>query len=256
MEWHPAVEHNHEALKHFVVMLVGMIEVAADISAVPRHLYRAVLRLLRPAEAATRRLIITLARDLSVPPAREWEPTPRKPEAPVYVQSHIGMHAGVKSRFLWKSGAQFPQIVPLPPRVAPTRLPFPLLDPLRRRSRRGRLVIKPGGRDDPINTFQIGLRLRALTAALDDMQGQAQRFARWKARNDARGLHVVRDANGRRRLRGRSWPLQPGKPPGCRLKRYDPDARSYYGAGIREIDRILSHCHALADYALTRHDTS
>ena len=47
----------------------------------PRHLHRFVLRLLRPAEAATRRLIIIAAQGLTVtlPKQRPRKPTPKKP---------------------------------------------------------------------------------------------------------------------------------------------------------------------------------
>ena len=51
----------------------------------------------------------------------------------------------------------------------------------------------------------------------------------------------------------RIWPLRPGRPPGGRLSRYDPDARRR--KNIRDVDEILAHAHALALYALSP-DTS
>ena len=47
-----------------------------------------------------------------------------------------------------------------------------------------------------------------------------------------------------------------GRPPGGRLSRYEPDARRR--SNIREVDEILAHAHALAQYALDppRPDTS
>ena len=93
MDWNAAIEKNREALRRVLAMLVAMAgiasgphpEVRADPELVegeprrtlPRHLHRAVLSLLRPAEAAARRLIIVAARGIVValPPAR-----PRKPE--------------------------------------------------------------------------------------------------------------------------------------------------------------------------------
>ena len=90
MNWHLAVEKNHEALRRILatlVALVGMTDGAsvnpgvARKNTLPRHLHRYVLRLLRPAEAATRRLIIVAARGLVVklPPFRPRKPSPKKP---------------------------------------------------------------------------------------------------------------------------------------------------------------------------------
>lgn len=260
MEWHPAIQLNHAALKRILAMLLAMARLSCGEaqngqgSTLPRHLYRAVLSLLRPAEAATRRLIIALARQFPAPPvaapaAPAWQPAPPKPEAPVYVRSTIGMHCGVKSRFLWKAGQQFPTIVPILPRAQPTRPAFALLDPQERNSRPFPEHINLSRRrDTPIDATRINLRLRALTGALDDLPAQAERFARWHAQNAARGLYIVRDAEGQRRLKGRNWPLRSGKPPGCRLNIYDPDTRAHYRS--REVDRVASHCHALADHAL------
>ncbi len=106
MDWNLAIEKNREALKRILAMLVAMVSASGggspggQVSAggqfpffpqvdapsqnpalaeksklspastpaptLPRHLHRFVLRLLRPAEAATRRLIIIAARGLVV----------------------------------------------------------------------------------------------------------------------------------------------------------------------------------------------
>jgi hypothetical protein len=88
MDWTAAIEKHRDALKGIVAALVAMAGVAGlgaglvshgDAPAtLPRHLHRAVLRLLRPAESAARRLVIVLARGLAHPPA----PRPRKPGPP------------------------------------------------------------------------------------------------------------------------------------------------------------------------------
>ncbi|MEQ1954354.1 hypothetical protein [Mesorhizobium sp. CN2-181] len=106
----------------------------------------------------------------------------------------------------------------------------------------------PPSPDDPIDAARLGQRLAALTAALDDLPGQAQRFARWKARRDAA---ATRDGpiSGQRLT-----PLRRGRPPGGRLSRYEPGAP--HPRKIREVDEILAHAHALAVYALDDHDTS
>src|SRR5690606_23170764 len=69
----------------------------------------------------------------------------------------------------------------------------------------------PPSPDDPIDATRLGYRLAALAAALDDLPGQARRFARWQAHK----------ARGRSR---RVSPLRPGRPPGGRLVRFDPAA--------------------------------
>jgi hypothetical protein len=70
VDWNAAIEWNSEALKRFLAMFVAMLAGGPDpaspdhggaAAALPRHLYRAVLALLRPAEAAARRLIIVAA---------------------------------------------------------------------------------------------------------------------------------------------------------------------------------------------------
>ncbi|MFI0844551.1 hypothetical protein ACH196_11170, partial [Mesorhizobium sp. IMUNJ23232] len=78
MDGNAAIEKNREALKRILAMLVGMAEMAGGASTLPRHLYRAILRLLRPAESAARRLIIATARGIVVtlPPFRPRKPKP------------------------------------------------------------------------------------------------------------------------------------------------------------------------------------
>ena len=96
MDWSAAIEKHREALTHIVATLVAMAGLGGQLAflpqegasprgsaqaekskpspPLPRHLRLAVLRLLRPAESAARRLIIALARGLVV-----TLPPPRKP---------------------------------------------------------------------------------------------------------------------------------------------------------------------------------
>jgi hypothetical protein len=246
----------------------------------PRHLHRAVLRLLRPAEAAARRLVIASASGLVVPPPRLRKPRP-KPMATEPLLRRFGIavvmptaaHAAAARRAAGRGAAARPRVLRLP-----------LLDPLRPLSHgRRRYVpahaaprirfpgstvgphpeVRAGGEprrtpDDPIDAARLGLRLAALAAALDDLPGQAKRFARWKAARDAAGAQNknIRVADARKtpgRIR-RISPLRTGRPPGGRLSRYNPTAT--HPRGIREVDEILAHSHALAMYALQRRDTS
>jgi hypothetical protein len=252
----------------------------------PRHLYRAVLRLLRPAEAAVRRLIIVAARGLVVtlPPARPRKPKPKptilrngvgtgilmprgyrgpppltpplKGEGVVNAASSlatnaIGANASESPSPLWggvRGGGET------------ARSPgFRLFDPLPRWGRRARpracgvpRISVPGftqpfpirlpSPDDPVDAARLTLRLEALASALDDLPGQARRFARWRARRDAANA-LARQG----RPTGRSCrfsPLRPGRPPGGRRK------------PVHEVHEVLDVVHGLAFWALKSPDTS
>jgi hypothetical protein len=177
----------------------------------PRHLHRAMLRLLRPAESAARRLVIVVARGMPLPVL----PPPRKPlRAPVVLSGRV-----VTLRHLGLAGG----CAAPPPRGPRPAFSLPLTDRLsvqnRRRSVPGRAVPRiwspgmarpvpvppPPSPGDPIDATRLTLRLRALGCALDDLPAQAVRLLRWKARR-ARAV-----AAG---LRRRASPLRPGRAPG------------------------------------------
>ncbi len=162
------------------------------------------LRLLRPAEAATRRLIIIAARGLVVElaPPRPRAATPK----PVLNRSN-GFGTGVVIR---------PGPLPEWARaLAPKRssaLSLPLFDPLKRFGARRQHVKQrdvprirsfddprislfqpprapdplPPSPDDPLDAGRLHRRLEAISSALDDLPRQAKRLARWQARRDAR----------------------------------------------------------------------
>jgi hypothetical protein len=319
MDGRLAIENNLQALKRILAGLVAMAglgaspredarqgkaEPPAHRNTLPRHLRLAILRLLRPAESAARRLIVAAARGLVVtlPPLRARKPKPAAAD-PVLRRFGIAVtlppgailprSRGVSSRFAegksivpvgrWKAGERRDAAQERGPgrpgttaRVLPLASPImdsaggggsrgaislPLFDPPRRFRRRiGRTVpahaapriLLPGiiaphvlppppSRDDPIDATRLNLRLAALAAALDDIEGQAKRFARLQARR--------KQAPARR-----IWPLRPGRPPGGRLTRYDPS--KLHGRRVREVDEILAHAHALALHALRPPDSS
>jgi len=272
MDGSAAIDRNRLALKRIVLSLVAMAGLAIDPQAVaedeprktlPRHLWRAVLRLLRPAEAAARRLIIAAARGLVVPSPPRRKPAP-KPEAPDGLR-RLGLAVAMSPAEIARAAAAARRAAtPTRPRI----LDLPLLDPLRHPRPNARRhvpahavprIMLPGviepfslppqpAPDDPVSAARLGQRLAALAAALDDLPGEALRFARWKARRD---LGLTR----------RLSPLRPGRPPGGRLSRFHPSAfRDADGQRasrrIREVDEILAHTHSLALYALETPDTS
>jgi hypothetical protein len=247
MDWNAAIEKNREALKRILAALVAMAGLAdGRAGTLPRHLHRAVLRLLRPAEAATRRLVIVAARGIVVspPPLPSAVPLPRKrgrirfvPASPLILPCEAG-----EGDHAERGGGG----------TAMRRLTLPLFDPLRLPSRRRpvasgvpRISVPgysapfslppPPSPDDPVNAARLGLRLTALATALDDLPAHARRFARWRARRDAQ--------KGESRPR-RLWPLRPGRPPGWRRR---PG---------HEVDDVLNNAHGLAFWALQHPDTS
>ena len=78
MDWALAIERNSEALKGIVAALFAMLGLQGEavVGRIPQPLHRAVLRVLRPAKSAMRRLIVIAARGLVVklPAARPITP--------------------------------------------------------------------------------------------------------------------------------------------------------------------------------------
>lgn len=271
-----AIEANRAALKRIVETLVDMAgfaedphpEVPTDAGprrTIPRILWCAILKILRPAESAARRLVIAAAWGLVVPPppARATEPRP-EPIEPLLRRFGIAVTMAPadlsailpRSRIsgtMRSTGEGAPG--------APRNFSLPLFDPPRHLGpSRARFVpahaapriFVPGLTEpaplppppspaDLVSAERLTRRLAALLAALDDLPGQARRYARWKARRDA-------GPEPRRR------PIRRGRPPGGRLARYDPSAAR--PRNIREVDEILAHAHALAVHALEAPDTS
>jgi hypothetical protein len=286
MDWERAIEWNRQVLMRVLAMLVAMAGLVPDgePGTLPRHLHRGVLRLLRPAEAATRRLVIAAARGIVVtlPPPRARKPKPQTMEPLLrslgiaVMMSPADIAAAAEAR---RAAARRAALRAARPRV----LSLPLFDPLRLpgRARHGAArsvprvlytgvvrpfaipVRRPPMPDDPIPAQRLALRLAALGRALDDLPRQAKRFARWRCRvaagaqrEESRLDQDRRDGPSslsplRRGGRGggksrttRIWPLRPGPPPGRRL------------AGD-ELRQILENTHGLALMAMAeRRDTS
>lgn len=280
MDWDLAIKKNREGLKRILAMLVSMAafrpeppvfasggDLAQDAAChseapptLPRRLHRAVLRLLRPAESAARRLVIIAARDIVVaPPPHRPAPPPMRVRRSAFVKSGTGIILPRGMRAPGKS----------PPRTH-TSMALPLLDPPRRIGQRRPptardvprissfgygaprpFAIRPPPQpDDPLDATRISLRLAALAATLDDLAGAARRFARWRVRRDA-ALAAVKaartdrsGAKGPPARRMRLWALRPGRPPGS-LRR-----------SAHEVHHFLKETHGLACWVLGGSDTS
>jgi len=254
MDWQLVIDRNRKALKRIVAALAAMagIEDAGEpspdtVQTLPRRLHRAVLRLLRPAEAAARRLVLIVARDMEVvlPEPRE---RPRRP-ASIILRGRTG------TGIILPGG--FRPAVSAPPQRLRLALLDPLPDPSRLRVRRDPRAVVPRisfpglttpvpikpwrapSPDDPVDATRLDLRLAALARALDDLPGEARRLARWRARRDR-----ARKAGRRHRLSE----LRPGRAyaihrRGSRRRRHD-------------VDEVLSDLHYFAWEAQERRDTS
>jgi hypothetical protein len=298
MDWQLAIERNREALKR---VLAGLVVLAgpdmrgrlthllspraaqpalADMGqpsphfpapTLPRRLHRAVLRLLRPAESAARRLIVVAARALglglqgnagetAVAAGAEPAPPPRRPapKSPAPALRRLGIAVVVPPGVALAA--------PAPRRVSTTLL-LPICDPprsfaLRRRTvpphaaprilsldgqAPHRLPPKPAP-GDAVDATRLLRRLAALGAALDDLPGQARRFVRWQARR-ARDLARERAkalAGLKLPLRWRGLsPLRFGRPPGLRVR-----------AAAEACQTILRDLEWFAGHALAPPDTS
>ncbi len=224
MDWARAIERNSEALKGIVAALFAMLGLTgeATVARIPQPLHRAVLRLLRPAESAMRRLVVIAARGLVVKlaPSRPMPPGPigkggnSRPSFQLFDprKRFALLHRGTATRILPRI-----HVFTGDPRVAalwsaPPPDPAPPPDGL-------------------VNGERLTRRLQALKLALDDLPRQARRLARWRVRREKAQSPKFRS------------PLRPGHPPGYRRK------------AIHEVDEVLAECHGLAWDAL-KPDTS
>ena len=149
--------------------------------------------------------------------------------------------------------------------LQPPRISIPgetrLLPPLQTRHLSG---------NDLLEAAPLKARMAAVEAALTDIPAHARRFARWWALREHELAQARREAANRqaqplpsraerarirKELASSPPPPQParrrrfhalriGRPPGCKLKRFDPDGR--LPPGSREIDEVLSAIDALA----------
>ena len=226
MDWTLAIDRNRAALLRVVAALFAMAGLADDIEApallLPRHLRNAVLRLLRPAESAARRLIVIAARGLTVRP----RPTGNGFDAKAFGDN--GGKAPRKPAFaLFDARKAFPARPPVRrSRTVPRICVVGLTDPAPLRNDR---FLMP---QDPMDALHIACRLRALKGALDDISGQARRLVRRQA------------APALPRKTARLSPLRPGHPPGHRRRPLHP------------VDWLLPECDALARHALEAPDSS
>jgi hypothetical protein len=230
IDWEHAVRRHSEALRAIVaelfVLLLGLAG-DATVSRIPLSLHSTVLRVLRPAESALRRLIVIAARGVVV----KLSPSRPMPKGLV-----IGKGGGpsLPSFRLCDPRKDFPELrerrvrhSKYPPRIL-FLTPDSRIDDLWPRPQPKAAAPPPDGL---VNGQRLARRLTALKLALDDLPRQARRLARWRLRREAMPGPVFKS------------PLRPGPPPGHRKRHIHP------------IDDILADCHGLAWEAL-KLDTS
>jgi hypothetical protein len=220
-DWDGAIKHHSEALKGIIAALFAMLGLDGTdkVSRIPPKLHRAVLRVLRPAESAVRRLIVIAARGLVVKVA---------PSRPMPKGTIIGKGGGSRlpAFQLYDTRKYFPELSHRRARYSrnPPRIHF-----FRSggevtvwQARPPAAVRVPPPPDGLASAVRLTRRLQALKSALDDLPGQARRMARWRVRREAMKAPKFKS------------PLRLGPPPGRRKKPIHP------------IDEILTECHALA----------
>jgi hypothetical protein len=226
MDWDLAIKRNSEALKGIVAALFALLGIVGDatVSRLPRSVHSAVLRVLRPAESAMRRLVVLAARGLMV----KLAPSRLMPSGPIgrgKRQRPSFQLFDPRKNFEFPRRRAFARIAPRihifgsDPRVAAMwSAPQPAVD-------------SAPPPDGLINAARLTSRLQALKLALDDLPRQARRLARWRLRREKAQSPKFKS------------PLRPGHPPGYRRK------------AIHEVDEVLAECHGLACDAM-RPDSS
>ncbi len=270
MDWALAIDCNRAALQRIVAALFAMAGLAGlaeggNTATLPNPIYRAILRILRPAESATRRLVVILARGLTVSLLPLRTKTAKSAPASAFVRNGVGTGIWIPPSAVVQPGTPIAAAATAGNTTAPRSVPaFALIDPLKAFGSAGwhgpakngmPRICTPGysdpfpiaqrvpSVDDTVNAERLCRRLHALRRALENLPGQAKRLARWQARQDRdRTLGTGPGTTRRRPLR--LSPFRPGWPPGHRAR------------PIHEVDAILRECHTLARLALEPPDTS
>jgi len=245
MNWAGAIAKNRDDLLEIATRLFVLagIRTGRTVIALPRHLRIRILALLRPAEFAARRLIAIAACKLVVVAVRSVVEREERAPSSVILGLEPRTHsvkpatsAKMKNKAsssivvsLHDAHGMGPRVRPeddvrgmTSPLVAKTprgnALPaFPLFDPFKRF---GHPWLEDGedgqagawlapqtalAPDDPIDARALYGRILALERALQDLDGQAARLARWRARRTQENCRPRRFS-----------PLRPGRPPGWR----------------------------------------
>jgi hypothetical protein len=211
MDWDLAIKRNSAVLAGIVAdlfLMLGLIG-EATVSRISWPAYRAVLRVLRPAESALRRLIVLAARGLVVKPGKGGPP--RLPSFPLFdPQPRIMLPRRRTSKravpriHMFNADGEF---ITIGPPLRPARAPAPA---------------RAKSPDGLVSAVRVIRRLEALEAALSDLPRQALRLARWRKRQETSPNPSFKR------------PIRPGLPPGHRRR------------NTHLVDELLTECDWLA----------
>jgi hypothetical protein len=222
MDWDHAIKRNSEVLAGIVETLFVMLGLVgeATVTRLPWPTYRAVLRVLRPAESALRRLIVVRARGLVLAPAGS------RPKSTRRVKTKKGGTSRVPSFQLFDPQ---PRIMLPPRRISKRAVPrihffnndgeFITIGPP---IRPAKAPARAKSDDGMVNAARVIRRLEALEAALVDLPRQTRRLVRWRMREAASPNPSFKT------------PIRPGRPPGSRRR------------AVHLVDELLSECDWLA----------
>jgi hypothetical protein len=233
MDWALAIERNRQPLLRIVAVLYGMIGLGEGrgVARVSRPVYRAVLAVLRPAEAAVRRLIVVAARGIVIKlQKRRLAPMGRIISSGT-ARGRVSFQLFDPPRVLAKAHDHRGAAGKGEPRIRVIDAVFDPRIPLFRPSSQAVPEAAAQDEDQSVNAGPLCRRLAAIRIALEDLPRQARRYARWQAR----------PPETRRPRRAAS--LRTGPPPGlCRRP-------------VHEVAEILAECHWLARHVAAT-DTS
>ena len=202
---------------------IGLTE-GGTVERISKPLHRYVLKILRSAESAVRRLIVAAARDIIV----EYKPRPPASTGPKVPRQSTGEPKQRRKRrplfnlfdSLKRYGRRF--------KKKKVRRPEPHVYSLESFLQRRHATAAPDPvEQDPVDDGMVSAanlvrRLVAVMDAVQDIPRHAMRLALWQARP-------------KEERRPERWsPLRPGRPPGFRQR------------AIHEVDAILKECHWLA----------
>ncbi len=220
MDWDLVIRKNREALVGIIAALFTLTGISpAQSSArltLTRPVRRQLLLLLRPAEAATRRLIVIAAHRLKQSAPRPQAPVPDFSKFQKGGSTHLPTFRLVdpRKRFFSNPSRSIAKTAP--------RISVPGITPVAFQS-----PVTQAHSEDGINATQLAKRLVALKIALDDLPRQARRLVRYQA-------SMRQELGDRTPVRVKLPPLRPGRPPGHQKRKK------------RLIDDILFECHLLA----------
>jgi hypothetical protein len=223
--WDDAVVRNAAALAGVVAQLLAVLSLYGGVRAarLPRVVHARIIRVLRPAESALRRLIVIAARGVIAEPALEHtgrterivtgHTLPRQPASIMSFQLFDPRKRFSAQRVIYTT------LIPRVSFIAPDA-PFSPLSAQPQMSREPPLIMADSDRH--ISARRLALRLKAFTSALDDIPGHAKRLTRLQLKRETQKPPTFLS------------PLRPGKPPGHRT------------VPGHEIDDILAECHKYA----------